>query len=195
MHNLPVPNGSQIEKSYTTQGYSIQWKNPDNLLSRYGSVAFMLFWLGGWSIGETTTAQKLWTEFQQGKPLVSFEIIWLGGWTVAGLSALSYIYPFLRDAGTTQLVLGNYELTYNPGRQPTTEFLLNKTKQVGNSFIYTGGNNITAKKQDISNLQLIYIGERLRLSFDIGAQRIEVGEYLTEPEKEWLHKTIENWLS
>jgi hypothetical protein len=194
MNILTVPEGSQIETNFTSQGIDIQWKNPDNLIYRFGLVAFMLFWLGGWISAETETAKKLWSAFQQGIPLEKFQIFWLFGWTVGGIFALTFLFRFLRCAGRTKLLLGINELTYKPSNPPITELLLNKTKQGGNPFVFIGEKTIKAKKQDINKLQLSYAGERLRLTFDIGAQRIEVGEYLTEPEKEWLHKTIENWL-
>ena len=35
------------------------------------------------------------------------------------------------------------------------------------------------------------IGERLRLSFDYGVERVEIAEALSEPEKEWLYEVLQ----
>lgn len=190
-----MPNGSRIETDFTSEGTKIQWKNPDNPLYRFGVAAFILFWLGGWVTGETTTAQKLWTEFQQGKPLESFLLFWLCGWTVGGVFAVTFLFTLLRGAGKSQLLLGNYDLTYKPGRIPISSLYQRNRQQISNPLkMFTGGKTISAKKQEITNLHIGFAGDQLRVTFDLGAQRIEVGEFLTEPEKEWLHKTIENWL-
>ncbi len=195
MNSLAVPNGSQITTDLTPQGTKIQWKNPDNPIYRFGVAAFLLFWLGGWVTGETTTAQKLWIEFQQGKPLDSFLFFWLCGWTVGGVFAVTFLISLLRGAGRAQLLLGNFELVYKPGGIPVSSIFQRNRPQMSNPFkMLTGGKTITARKQEITKLQIGYAGDQLRVTFDLGAQRVEVGEYLTEPEKEWLHKTIENWL-
>ncbi|MEZ6126174.1 MAG: hypothetical protein R3C49_23845 [Planctomycetaceae bacterium] len=39
------------------------------------------------------------------------------------------------------------------------------------------------------------VGERQRLRFDIGADRIEIGNLLREPEREWLAAQLNEWLA
>jgi hypothetical protein len=195
MSTLVVPTGSQIKTDFSPEGTMIQWKNPDDPLNRVAVAAFMLVWLGVWVSGETTTAQRLWSDFQQGNPLETFLLFWLCGWTVGGVFAVTFLFALLRGVGRSQLLLGNYELTYKPGRMPVSSIFQRKRQKMINPYkILAGGKTITARKQDITKLQIGYSGDQLRVTFDLGAQRIEVGEYLTEVEKEWLHKTIESWL-
>ncbi|MHC5772282.1 MAG: hypothetical protein ACYTXI_43635, partial [Nostoc sp.] len=52
----------------------------------------------------------------------------------------------------------------------------------------------SAQKQEVQNLQITTVVQHLRLSFDVGTRRIEIGTYLSEPEKEWLYQVMEKWL-
>jgi hypothetical protein len=194
MNIVAVPKGSQIQSTFNPQGVLLHWKNPDNPLMRFGMAAFLIFWLGGWYSGETTTAHQLWTNFQQGKPLSPFMVFWLGGWTIGGIFACGYLFVLLKGAGRAELTLGGYELIYKPGRPPINSLML-RNRQLNNPLrMVRGGKTVTARKQDITGLRIGYAGDQLRVTFDLGADRVEVGEYLTEPEKEWLHKTLEDWL-
>ncbi len=42
-------------------------------------------------------------------------------------------------------------------------------------------------------LVLERVGERQRLRFDVGRDRVEMGVWLTEPEREWLAMELEKW--
>jgi hypothetical protein len=44
----------------------------------------------------------------------------------------------------------------------------------------------------LDSLRLERIGERQRLTFDHGRERIEVGKTLSEPEREWLYQIIKD---
>lgn len=194
MDNESLPGGSKIKAERTPAGLIIQWKNPDNLLYRFGLGAFLLFWMGGWFTGETTAAQKLISDFQQGKPLETFLIFWLCGWTIGGFFVAAYIFKIIKGGGQTELFLGSHELRFKPGGTPVRA--LYGVRRTNNPFkALGGGSGINTTKQSITKLQIGYAGDRLRLTFDVGAERIEVGEFLTEPEKEWLHKKIETWLN
>ena len=48
-------------------------------------------------------------------------------------------------------------------------------------------------KNELGPVVLHRAGERQRLYFDNGADRIEIGEHLREPEREWLAAVIEAW--
>ncbi|BAP57012.1 hypothetical protein THII_2715 [Thioploca ingrica] len=58
---------------------------------------------------------------------------------------------------------------------------------------YQDAENIitSAYQYDISNLQFIRVAEHLRLSFDWSAKKIEVGDSLEEPDKEWLYERLQ----
>jgi hypothetical protein len=50
--------------------------------TRYFGGVFLLFWLGGWVMGETSAITQ--TDVREGRCLIIF---WLGGWTIGGIFA------------------------------------------------------------------------------------------------------------
>jgi hypothetical protein len=50
--------------------------------------------------------------------------------------------------------------------------------------------NVDVQTSKIINLKLERVGEKQKLSFDYEADRIEIGETLTEPEREWLYEIL-----
>jgi hypothetical protein len=49
------------------------------------------------------------------------------------------------------------------------------------------------RRDDLDAFDLKHLADRQRLSLDIGADRIEIGESLREPEREWLFAVLEGW--
>jgi hypothetical protein len=52
---------------------------------------------------------------------------------------------------------------------------------------------VAVPRGEVSNIRLDTVEARQRLTFDRGADRIEVGEYLREPEREWLYQVLSSW--
>ena len=48
-------------------------------------------------------------------------------------------------------------------------------------------------RQELGPIRLDRVGERQRLTIDVGAERIEIGRLLREPEREWLAGTLRAW--
>jgi hypothetical protein len=48
-------------------------------------------------------------------------------------------------------------------------------------------------RQAVGKIVLERVGERQRLSVDVGADRVEIGPWLTEPEREWLADVLRAW--
>jgi hypothetical protein len=55
--------------------------------TRYFGGVFLLFWLGGWVMGETSAI----TQLMSGKG-GAFIVFWLGGWTIGGILAALTAY-------------------------------------------------------------------------------------------------------
>jgi hypothetical protein len=51
-----------------------------------------------------------------------------------------------------------------------------------------------SREQVAGGLRLDRVGERQRLTVDCGADRVEIGFALREPEREWLHGVLLAWL-
>ena len=50
-------------------------------------------------------------------------------------------------------------------------------------------------RDEIPGFRLDRVGERQRLCVDQGADRIEIGAALREPDREWLYVILEQWRS
>jgi hypothetical protein len=53
----------------------------------------------------------------------------------------------------------------------------------------------TIPQDEIGEIRLEWIGMRQRLTIDHGADRIELGQMLREPEREWLLNVLQEWIS
>ena len=188
----PLPN-SQIKVETNARGETLTWKPSGGGCARYGIALFLLTWMGGWAVGEVAVIYKL---VQGGGPNL-FLLVWLCGWTVGGLFAGWFLINLLRGPRTATLVLGYDELTYSPGSKPMPG--LTTMAQPGQSMnllaLLARPKPVAAGRDDIGNLVMERVGHSLRLSFDIGAQRIEVGSSLGEPDKEWLNRRLQEWLA
>jgi hypothetical protein len=52
---------------------------------------------------------------------------------------------------------------------------------------------VVIPKEELGEIVLDRLAGQLRLRYDVGADRIEIGRYLREPEKEWLAKVLAEW--
>jgi hypothetical protein len=48
-------------------------------------------------------------------------------------------------------------------------------------------------KEDLGEIVLERVAGQVRLRYDVGAERIEIGRCLSEPEKEWLAEVLREW--
>jgi hypothetical protein len=99
---LKPPDGSKI--SVTTEGNDPVIVVPHGSASamRYFVGLFLLFWLGGWFFGFSST---IWT-LASGK-FHPFLVFWLGGWTLAGIAVVLCLYRIFRPSipGSLRLML------------------------------------------------------------------------------------------
>lgn len=196
MNNYELPMGTRIQVASTPDGLNIYWKNPDSLLLRVGMGAFLLFWMGGWYSGEVSAIQQIARSFREGESIIGFTLFWLGGWTVGGIFAVIILITLLRGPGKSYLALHSRGLLYKRGNPFMGMLSRRKRSAQGNNplNVLFGDKGVRAERHQISNLQIQQVADGLRITFDIGARREEVGEGLNEPEKEWLHKQLESWL-
>ena len=78
-------------------------------------------------------------------------------------------------------------LRYDPGRRP-----FNRCEQRG----LWGRDRLrvaVVARSDIREFVLDRVGERQRLHFDWKADRLEIGAWLREPEREWLFAALQRW--
>lgn len=196
--NIEPLQGSAIKLDRDMHCITYSWVNGKKSLLQYPAALFMLFWLGGWAVGEYMAAKELFTGDKMplfGKLFLGF---WLCAWTVGGAAVACGLYSFLRPPKPAKLTLSAGAIEYQTGTSPENVFnrsTYNQTGEKPNLFKFFRNKIYKLDMSEVKNLRLEYAGERQRLTCDKGIERIEIGPTLTEPEREWLYGILNNHLS
>lgn len=189
------PSGSVVRESEDWDGLLLWWPWPGGEWVRVFLMVFLPVWLVGWGVGAVFAVNRLVTH-----GLDLFLCIWLAGWTAGGVFAMAALWFLARPSRPESVFLGETEFRYDPGRFPC---ILIFQHQMMYAFyapiLYV--NPLTAlwrkplmiPKVELGKFVLERVGERQRLTFDHGADRVEVGRVLREPEREWLFDVLEIW--
>jgi len=156
--------------------------------TRYFGGVFLLFWLGGWVMGETSAI----TQLMSGKG-GAFILFWLGGWTIGGIFAALTAYQIFRPTVPETLQLKRGSIAYDSGIPP---FELNNTK-TRNKGVREYWNSLLSRRvradldrQQLQTLRLRETETGNRLTIDLGAQRLELAPQAGEVEREWLARLL-----
>ncbi len=185
------PDGCIIQEEETPEGMRIYWQGSVNPWMRFGMAGFLAFWLCGWAFGEILVAGVLFTGlFTRETPVLTqvFLGVWLGGWTLGGAFTIHTLWKLLRPTRPEIVLLEMDRLCYDPG----TISPLPAASDSHNLFPKSP-KPVQIAKEKIPQFLLDRVGERQRLSFDVGADRVEIGNHLREPEREWLYQILETW--
>jgi hypothetical protein len=185
------PINSKIEVTNELNQTIMKWQNPRGSWSRYFVVIFLLAWLGGWTVGEYSVAKKVFNG--ESNP---FEIFWLIGWTVGGLFALINIYLMVRPSKSEKLIFDAFSLQFKPGTPPFAGINWSRNKnddEDKTSIFQKTKSKYTIPKTEVGEIKLERVGERQRLTIDHGVERIEIGKFLQEPEREWIFEILKQW--
>ncbi len=154
--------------------------------TRYFGGVFLLFWLGGWVMGETSAI----TQLMSGKGRCLH--LWLGGWTVGGILAALTAYQIFRPTVPETLQLKRGSIAYDSGIPP---FELNSNTR--NKGIRDYWSSLLSKRlradldrQQLQTLRLRETETGNRLTIDLGAQRVELASGASEVEREWLARLL-----
>jgi hypothetical protein len=186
------PEDSKIKVKQGVHSTRYIWKEGRKTIAHYATSLFLLLWFCGWTMGGGIAIKKFFevsVGFFVGKFPVSvplFFITWLGMWTIGEIVVFMILYLALRPQKPALLTLSEGRIFFETG----TRFpALDKPKAHRECRSIRGYNNRSydLKAGEAGNLKLERIGENRRLSFDCGAERVEIGRSLTEPEKEWLY--------
>jgi hypothetical protein len=192
MINLPAkPPGSNITVERDFNRLTICWKNPrGGGIGRYGQAAFLTLWMCGWFFGEAAALRQVLVGQGGG-----FLIFWLAAWTFGGAFCAATIFRLIRPARPERISLDSLQLEHDPGSAPVDWSGFGRTQRRNPLDVFKHRRKQTFARKDVGEIRLDRVGERQRLSFDYGAQRIEVGEFLEEPEREWLFAALRSWKS
>jgi hypothetical protein len=184
--DLDPPAGSQISINRKDLDPTIIIPATDSSMRYFGGV-FLLFWLGGWVMGETSAI----TQLMSGKG-GAFIIFWLGGWTVGGILAALTAYQIFRPTVPETLQLKRGSIAYDSGIPP---FELNQNTR--NKGIRDYWSSLLSRRlrtdldrQQLQTLRLRETETGNRLTIDLGAQRLELASHASEVEREWLARLL-----
>lgn len=200
----PKPVGTVIEEIDELDGSrTYRWNPYRGLFFWYCPTIFLSTWLVGWGIVLVLHLYEL--AIGRLPPGVDrdFLLRWLAIWVLLGVMAGTMFYFLVRPVKYESIVLGRSRFRYDPGSFPLG-MLMNPVYLVRRRKLFFPLNlllrprkPIELAKQDVGSFTLNrvreWFGERQRLCFDHGADRIEIGENLREPEREWLASVIQNW--
>jgi hypothetical protein len=106
-------------------------------------------------------------------------------WLAFGLAIVMKLWNGLRRPVPASIVLGTSDLKYDPGR-----------RRSDNTDSWRWFGTPSARVVDcgqITKVQFDRLGERPRLSVDVGSQHLEIGGSLPAPELEWLAVVLRQW--
>ena len=180
----PMPTGCVIDARDDFDGPTLSWQTPGGRGPRLFAAGFLAFWLCGWAFGEISVGKEL----LAGRATL-FHWGWLGAWTLGGGAAMLTLWAMLRPVRPESITLGEETFRHDPG-----SFALNLSSlgqsAVGNGLAWPLSPlrmlfppKVVAAKADLGKFVLDRVGERQRLSIDRGADRIEIGAALCEPER------------
>ncbi len=190
-----LPAGSKIEITPTAEGFQLSWKVPGGGCARYPIAAFLLFWLGCWTVGGLFAIGKFVESLREGTGIAWFLLFWLGGWLFGEASALFFLYHLIRGGKPETLELGYDALTHAPGLSLAAGAFSGASEKRAPDLasLLWSRKEIVARRSEISDVVLERVGEHQRLTIDVGTDRIEIGRHLHEPEREWLASVVRAW--
>jgi hypothetical protein len=180
---LKPPDGSKI--SVTTEGNDPVIVVPHGSASamRYFVGLFLLFWLGGWFVGFSST---IWT-LASGK-FHPFLVFWLGGWTLAGIAVVLCLYRIFRPSIPGSLRLMLQGVRYDSGIPP---FQMNPVNQMNSwKSLFPKRTRVDIDRQKLKSLRLRETEAGNRLTVDAGAARLDIAQSASEVEREWLYQVL-----
>jgi hypothetical protein len=193
----PKPAGSCIEEIDDFDARTYRWKQPSGGVFRLVVAAFLIFWLCAWAVGWVFAFTELLKGGADGPH--AFVLFWLGGWTIGGIFAFCALYLILRPSRPESVTLGRGAFRHDPGSVSLAAFCnpWYALRHLGSCSpfpkLFRRRKPVEILKHDLGPVVLERVGERQRLCFDVGVDRIEIGEHLREPEREWLAAVIEAW--
>lgn len=186
------PAGSVIAEAIDSAGVTLSWPTPSPGPARYAAAAFIAFWLCGWAVGWVSAAGEI---ARRGNDDASRLFLggWLGAWTVGGGFAVWLLCAMLRPTRPESVRLEADVMRYDPGRAPYVPWRRYPWWGWGGSAVPAPTPAAVVARSDIRGFVLGRVGERQRLCFDRGADRLEIGAPLREPEREWLFAVLRAW--
>jgi len=184
---IDPPRGSRLSVEWTNGQPSIVAPPPARGLWQVIPTAFLLFWLGGWTLGGVTVGAKL----AEGRGS-AFEGLWLAGWAAGEAFALFYLYRLLRPSIPERYVLQYDGLGYDSGVAPLRMSMGSFGYGRKPSWRDAWPKRVKRvfPREALETLRLREGGDANRLTIDVDADRYDLARDCTEVEREWLYRTL-----
>jgi hypothetical protein len=183
MRTTPPP-GSKI--SLTTFGGDDVIRIPQASagLARYLYGAFIVFWLGAWTVGFSSAFSKV-----SAGNAPAFLIFWLAAWTIGGVLAALMVYRIFRPAVPESVRLGVGGIVYDSGI-PAFRMQRYSSQWASWGAMFPKRTVVEVDRQQLKSLRLRETDTGNRLTLDVASQRIELGQAASEVEREWLFQIL-----
>ena len=145
---------------------------------------FLSFWLCGWAVGFVSALAQV----MEGKG-TAFLTTWLAGWTVGGCVVVFILVRLFRKGVPESFVFRGGEVGYDTGL-PSLPVRFGRWDARDYSRIFSRRKQMSFSAEELKTVRLSTELGYQRLVIDRGVDRIEVGQTLTEPEREWLHALL-----
>ena len=185
MNTIPL-SGSKITTEFTDGYQTIVVPHKQASAFRYFIGAFLLLWLGGWSVGLVTAVTELLSAMEP------FLIIWLVGWTLGGAFAFYMIYRLFRKPVPEALHLTLPNLTFDTGVPPLDLKFGTRYSMEYWKTLFHRRKKIEFTPLELQSLRLRETDSGNRLTIDRGADRIDIATGATEVEREWLYNMLKD---
>lgn len=183
--NQPPPQGSKISIGYSGVHTDISIPHGSGGILRFFIGLFLLFWLGGWTMGFITAGREVLSG-----DATAFIIFWLAGWSLGGVFAVYSLYRIFRPSIPERLILNKPSLSLDTGVPPfKMNFSMTNQAEYWKSM-FPKRKKIEFTSDEMKSLQLRETDSGNRLTLDRGAQRIELAASSTEIEREWLYEFL-----
>jgi hypothetical protein len=158
---------------------------------RFFTAAFLVFWLGGWTMGFAAAGHQV----LSGAPN-PFIVFWLCGWIVGGGFAVFYLYRLLRPSVPETLRLGINGVAYDSGMPPLR---FNYYGYGGRPYgwrrdawttLFPKRTVVTIDRRQMQTLRLRDTEIDNRLTVDAGAERLDLARNAGEVEREWVYRVL-----
>lgn len=187
-HELPI--GSRIVVSTEGADTLITVPHASAGLKRYFQSLFLLAWLCAWVVGWAFVAILLASGPQRGTVgTYAFLVVWLVAWTVGGVWAMYTLYRLLRPSAET-LRLAAHGVMYDSGIPPPT--LSTDYASLGDArkSMFPKRTRVELDRRKLQSLRLRETNDGNRLTVDVDAVRVDIGQAAGEIEREWLYQLL-----
>lgn len=194
----PRPRGSECEERIGAEGLTITWRRPDPDLGRSYPVGclvpFLCLWAIGWVFGVFVLVQIVLGQAPN-RPDSWGVFPWLVFWTFAGIVLCRWLRLMVQPRRSECITLDGEKSHYDPGTPPIVEKLLEGDRPQISELFVRHPRPVEASQSELSAFRLGSAGTRQRLTFDLNGDRIEIGPWLQDHDRQWLLAVLEEWRS